>query len=167
MAPTASAADHAQASPDGPSEPDGQTQADRRDDSPLPRWLVLLRQAAAGVSDLASAHARLLGAELKLARAAAHLAMFAALAATVFAVALGLALLALLGHLLAQWYGSWAWSLLTICGLLALGLTGSIFTFRHCLHLLSLPESRAHWRALVDDALHAGKHDDDADPPQG
>lgn len=134
----------------------------------LPRWVRLLREAAAGVGDLASAHVRLLGAELKLARGAAHLAMFAALAATTCAVAFGLTLLALLGHLLALWLGSWSWALAVLAAGLVLALVAAILVFRHCLHLLSLPESRAQWRILLDDTLGTRhKGDDDAQSPQG
>jgi F0F1-type ATP synthase assembly protein I len=76
-------------------------------------------------------------------------ALVAALAATVFAVALGLTLLALIGWLLAQWFGSWAWALLALALLQVLGVAGAIVLFRRCLHWLSLPASRAQWRSLV------------------
>ncbi|HET7359177.1 MAG TPA: ABC transporter ATP-binding protein [Rhodanobacteraceae bacterium] len=114
-----------------------------------PRWFDELRSAAAAVRELLAAQWDLLGAELRLARAAAMTALLAALAATVFAVALGLTVLALLGWALAHWFGSWAWALFALAVLQALGVIGAIVLFRKCLHWLSLPVSRAQWRALV------------------
>lgn len=105
--------------------------------------------ATVALRELLAAQWQLLGAELRLARSAAMTALVAALAATVFAVALGLTLLALVGWLLAQWFGSWAWALLALALLQVLGVAGAIVLFRRCLHWLSLPASRAQWRALV------------------
>lgn len=114
-----------------------------------PRWFDELRSAAAALRELFAAQWDLLGAELRLARAAAMTALLAALAATVFAVALGLTVLALLGWALAHWFGSWAWALLALAVLQALGVAGAIVLFRRCLHWLSLPASRAQWHSLV------------------
>lgn len=114
-----------------------------------PRWVDEVRMATVAVRELLAAQWQLFGAELRLARAAAMTALVAALAATVFGVALGLTLLALLGWLLAQWFGSWAWALLALALLQVLGVAGAIILFRRCLHWLSLPASRAQWRSLV------------------
>jgi hypothetical protein len=114
-----------------------------------PRWFEELRGAFAALRELFAAQWELLGAEVRLARAAALTLLLAALVATVFAVALGLTVLALLGWALAHWFGSWAWALFTLAVLQALGLAAAIALFRRCLRWLSLPASRAQWHALV------------------
>ena len=129
-------------------------------DSAPPRWLVELREAASSLRELAAAQFGLLGAELRLARAAARTALLALLAATVFAVALGLTLLALLGWVLAQWFGSWLWALLVLAVLQGVGLFGAIAFFRRCLHWMSLPNSRAQVTALVRESTRSGEVED-------
>ncbi len=128
-----------------------------------PPWLEELFQAAHALRELALAQWQLLGAELRLARAAAWTLLVAALLATVFAVALGLTALALLGLALAHWLGSWLWALAALAALLVLGLVAAIALFRRCLHWLSLPGTRAQWHSLMRTPGHRGEtptHDD-------
>ena len=125
-----------------------------------PSWLLELREAASSLRELVSAQIALLGAEFRLARSAARVAMLAMLAATVFAVALGLTVLALLGWALAQWFGSWLWALLALAVLQGVGLVGAIVLFRRCLHWMSLPRSRAQVSALVQESTRSGEAKD-------
>lgn len=139
------------------SEPEsGQSAApDHESDSAAsspPRWLRDLREAIAALRELAAAQVGLLRAELRVAQAAAHTALLAGLAATVFAVALGLTLLALIGWGLAQWFGSWLWALLALAALQVIGVIGAIVLFRWCLQRMSLPRSRAQVQALVQES---------------
>lgn len=92
-------------------------------------------------------------AELGLARSAISWLLLAALAATVAGVGLGLTLMALAGVLLAQWLHSWAWALVVLGVLQALFLYGMIVLFRRCMHWLTLPASRAEWRATIRQAM--------------
>lgn len=132
-----------------------------------PRWFDDVREAAAALRDLLAAQGALLQAELRLARSAAHAALVAALVATVAAVALGLTLLALLGWALAQWFGSWAWSLAALAGLLALALAAAIALFRRCLHWMTLPASRREWRTLVQETTASRRERTDDDEHAG
>ncbi|HET8554130.1 MAG TPA: ABC transporter ATP-binding protein [Rhodanobacteraceae bacterium] len=114
-----------------------------------PHWLQDLGKAARAWRDLAQAQWQLLEAELRLARSAARITLLAMLMSAAFAAALALTLLALLGVALSQWLGSWAWALLVLIGLLALGLVGVRMLFRRCLHWMSLPNVRASWRGAM------------------
>lgn len=101
--------------------------------------------------ELAQAQWQLLGAEWRLARSAAMTALLAALLVLVFAVALGLTVMALAGWLLAQWLGSWTLSLVVLGVVLMLCLAVSVYLFRRCLYWMSLPETRLQWRRMAQD----------------
>ncbi|HET6586364.1 MAG TPA: ABC transporter ATP-binding protein [Oleiagrimonas sp.] len=131
------------------------------EDTTAPRWLHDLGLAARAWRDLAQVQWQLLGAELRLARSAAKITLVAVLLSLVFAAALVLTLLALLGVALSQWLGWWVWSLLVLIGLLALGLGMIRMLIQRCLHWMSMPSVRASWRALGrgsassdDNAMH-------------
>ncbi|HET7266721.1 MAG TPA: ABC transporter ATP-binding protein [Oleiagrimonas sp.] len=117
-----------------------------------PRWLQDLGEAAAALRELAQAQWQLVEAELRLARSAARTLMVVSVLVVVFAVALGLTVLGLLGFALSLWLGSWLWALLVLAGLLVLGLGCSVALGRRCLHWLSLPDTRTQWRAFTSQA---------------
>jgi nitrate/nitrite transporter NarK len=77
--------------------------------------------------------------------------LLAGLAATVAGVGLGLSVLALIGLLLAKWFGSWLWAMLVLCVLQVLFLLGAIVLFRRCMHWMSLPATRGEWSAMMRD----------------
>lgn len=108
-----------------------------------------LVQLAGAARALLGAHGRLLRAELGLARSALAWLLLAALAAVVFAVAFSLAMLGLLGVLLADWWHSWPLALAALAGVQLVLLAGAIAACRRCLHWLSLPASRQAWRTLL------------------
>ena len=115
--------------------------------------LAELGQVGRAVRRLFGAQLHLLAAELGLASSAVSWMLLAGLAATVAGVGLGLSGLALVGLLLAKWFGSWLWAMLALCVLQAGFLLGSILLFRRCMHWMSLPASRHEWGALVHDTL--------------
>jgi uncharacterized membrane protein YqjE len=130
-----------------------------------PVWLAELSRLGHGLKELFAAQFTLLGAELRLARSGMVLMLIMGLTAIVFAVALGLTLLALTGWALAQWFGSWAWSLGALAAIQLLLLVGAILVFRRCLHWLTLPETRAEWAVLMKDAARQGKAEsEEVDP---
>jgi len=130
-----------------------------------PAWLAELSRLGHGLKDLFAAQFTLLAAELRLARSGMVLMLIMGLTAIVFAVALGLTLLALTGWALAQWFGSWAWSLGALAAIQLLLLIGAILVFRRCLHWLTLPETRAEWAVLMKDAARQGKAEsEEVDP---
>ena len=102
---------------------------------------------------LFGAQLHLLGAELGLARSAISWMLVAGLAATVAGVGLGLSVLALIGMLLAKWFGSWLWAMLVLCLLQVLFLFGAIVLFRRCMHWMSLPATRHEWGAMMRDTV--------------
>jgi uncharacterized membrane protein YqjE len=102
---------------------------------------------------LFGAQLHLLGAELGLARSAVSWMLLAGLAATVAGVGLGLSVLALIGLLLAKWFGSWVWAMLVLCLLQILFLLGAIVLFRRCMHWMSLPATRHEWGAMMRDTV--------------
>lgn len=122
---------------------------------PPPRWLRQLTAAALSMRELAQAQWHLLTAEWRLARAAAMTALLAMLLIAVFALALGLTVMALAGWLLAQWLGSWTLALAVLGLILIACLAGSVYLFRRCLYWMSLPETRMQWRRLANDLRHA------------
>ncbi|MGP1667805.1 MAG: ABC transporter ATP-binding protein, partial [Rhodanobacter sp.] len=103
---------------------------------------------------LFGAQGHLLAAELGLARSAISWLLLAALAATVAGVGLGLSALALVGLVLAKWFGSWLWAMVVLCVLQLAFLLGAIVLFRRCMHWMSLPVTRGEWGAMVRDTLH-------------
>lgn len=103
---------------------------------------------------LFGAQLKLLSAELGLARAAVHWMLIAGLLATVAAVGLGLTLLGLIGWLLAQWFGSWAWALAALSLVELLFLTGALLLFRRCMHWMTLPATRGEWNAMMREVMH-------------
>ncbi len=123
---------------------------DAQASSPPPRWLRELTEAAAAMQELARAQWQLFGAEWRVARSAAMTALAAALLAAVFALSLGLTVMALAAWLLAQWLG-WAWGLGVLALLLVLCLFAALRLFRRCLHWMSLPRTRHHWRRMAVD----------------
>lgn len=135
-----------------------QTSSDTRP----PQWLEDIGEAACALRELAQAQWQLFGAELRLARSAAWTLLAAMVCTVVFAVALGLTLLALLGIGLAHWLGSWVWALLVLVGLLALSLAAAIMLFRRCLHWLSLPGTRAQWHAFAHQSATAASTHEEA-----
>lgn len=111
---------------------------------------------------LFGAQLKLLAAELGLARSAVHWLLVAGLAATVAAVGFGLTLLGLIGWLLAQWFGSWTWALLSLAVVELAFLGGSLLLFRRCMHWMTLPATRSEWGAMIRETLR--RPDAQADP---
>ncbi|AIF46306.1 ABC transporter ATP-binding protein [Dyella japonica] len=102
---------------------------------------------------LFGAQLKLLAAELGLARSAVHWLLVAGLIATVAAVGFGLTLLGLIGWLLAQWFGSWTWALLSLAVVELVFLGGALVLFRRCMHWMTLPATRGEWNAMMREAL--------------
>lgn len=125
--------------------------ADRQPPGP-PAWLRDVLEAAAAIRALAAAQWQLFSAELALARSASQALLFAVLAAVILGVASGLTLLALLGWALSHWFGSWAWGLGVLALIELAGLVGAIALARRFTYWLTLPASRAEWRALAKQA---------------
>lgn len=123
------------ASADEPSDPGG--------------WTGELLAAAAALRELARAQVELLGAELRLARGAARQALATTMIIVVLVLAVGFSLLALLAVVLAQWLGSWPLALLVMVVVQVLVLALALHRLRRCLHWMSLPQTRAQWRALA------------------
>ncbi|MBB3226573.1 putative membrane protein YqjE [Luteibacter sp. Sphag1AF] len=122
-----------------------------------PEWLGDVSRLGTGLKHLFAAQWSLLLAEIGLARSGVVLMLFMGLAAIVFAVALGLTLLALAGWGLAQWFGSWAWALGALSALQLILLIGAILVFRRCMHWLTLPATRAELATLARDAVKQGR----------
>lgn len=114
---------------------------------------------------LFGAQLKLLSAELGLARSAVHWMLIAGLVATAAAVGMGLTLLGLIGWLLAQWLGSWAWALAALALVELLFLAGAMLLFRRCMHWMTLPATRGEWNAMMRDTLRRpdpqGSHPED------
>ncbi|MEO7066052.1 MAG: ABC transporter ATP-binding protein [Rhodanobacter sp.] len=125
--------------------------------------LAELGQVGRAVRRLFGAQLHLLAAELGLASRAVSWMLLAGLAATVAGVGLGLSGLALVGLLLAKWFGSWLWAMLALCVLQAVFLLGAILLFRRCMHWMSLPATRQEWGALVNETLHHAERDAEAE----
>jgi uncharacterized membrane protein YqjE len=123
----------------------------------MPPWIDDLRRLGVGLKNLFSAQLALAGAEFGLARSGIVMMLSMGLAAIVFAVALGLTLLALAGWGLAQWFGSWAWALTALAGLQLVLLVVAILVFRRAMHWLSLPGTRNELASLARDAMKQGK----------
>lgn len=126
---------------------------------PEPSWTAELGKLAGGIRQVFGSHFKLFGAEVRLARSGIVMMLFMALAATTFAVALGLTLLALLGWGLAQWFGSWAWALGALALIQLLLLLGAITVFKRCMAWLGMPVTRAEVRALVHEATVRGREE--------
>jgi uncharacterized membrane protein YqjE len=148
---------------DGPSgqsdvdEPVPGVEAPKASGVKMPVWFDDIRKLGAGLKTLFGAQLRLILAELSLARSGITMMLFMGLAAIVFAVALGLTLLALAGWGLAQWFGSWAWALAALAGLQLILLVLAILVFRRGMHWLTLPASRAELATLAREAAKQGK----------
>lgn len=153
---------------DGPSGRDnmgGPVPEDAAPASPkiaMPAWIDDLRRLGIGLKNLFSAQLALAGAEFGLARAGIVMMLFMGLAAIVFAVALGLTLLALAGWGLAQWFGSWAWALTALAGLQLVLLVVAILVFKRAMHWLSLPGTRNELATLAKEAMKQGKAEGEA-----
>lgn len=128
----------------------------------MPAWIDDLRRLGGGLKNLLGAQLALAGAELGLARAGIAMMLFMGLAAIVFAVALGLTLLALAGWGLAQWFGSWAWALTALAGLQLVLLVTAILVFKRCMHWISLPGTRNELASLAREAVRQGKAEGEA-----
>ncbi len=134
------------------------------DPAPAPSGLLgEIGQFGRAFKHLFGAQLKLLVAELGLARSAVSWMLLAALAATVAGVGLGLSGLALLGLVLAKWFGSWLWALLLLCVLQLLFLVGALVVFRRCMHWLSLPATRSEWGRMMRDILRTS--DRQMNPP--
>jgi uncharacterized membrane protein YqjE len=133
---------------DAPASPDGTSPA-----AP-PGLLDDIGRLGRAFRTLFGAQLKLLTAELGLARAAVHWILIAGLVATVAAVGLGFTLLGLIGWLLAQWFGSWAWALAALAVVEVLFLAGAMLLFRRCMHWMTLPATRGEWNAMMHQALH-------------
>ena len=131
--------------------------------SPSTGLLHELAQLVRAMRQLFGAQLQLLAAELGLARSAVSWMLLAGLAATVAGVGLGLSALAVIGLLLAKWFGSWLLALLALCALQLLFLFGSILLFRRCMHWLSLPATRGEWAAMMRDTVRAADRRVEAD----
>jgi len=114
-------------------------------------WLRQLGAAVSALQTLAQAQWQLAVAEWRLTRSAAAMALLAVFLGGLFALTLGLTLLALASWLLADWLGSWLLALAILSAILALCLLGSILLMRRCLYWMSLPQTRARWRMLTHD----------------
>jgi hypothetical protein len=126
------------------------------DPAPSPSGLLVeIGQFGRAFKQLFGAQRRLLAAELGLARSAVSWMLLAALAATVAGAGLGLSVLAILGLVLAKWFGSWLWALLLLCVLQMFFLAGALLLFRRCIHWISLPATRGEWGGMMRDILHA------------
>lgn len=135
---------------DTPGEPPHEATAP--DAAPLSSGLLDdLTRFGRAFRQLFGAQLHLLGAELGLARSAVSWMLLAGLAATVAGVGLGLSVLALIGMLLAKWFGSWLWAMLVLCLLQLLFLFGAIVLFQRCMHWMSLPATRHEWGAMMRD----------------
>jgi hypothetical protein len=124
-----------------------------------PSWTSELGALARGIRRVFGSHFKLLGAEIRLAKSGVVVMLLMALAATTFAVALGLTLLALLGYGLAQWFGSWTWALAALALIQLLLLLGAIIVFKRCLSWLGMPATRAELGALVHEATVRGREE--------
>ena len=122
-----------------------------------------LAQLVRAVRQLFGAQLQLLAAELGLARSAVSWMLLAGLAATVAGVGLGLSALAVIGLLLAKWFGSWLLALLGLCLLQLLFLCGAILLFRRCMHWLSLPATRGEWGAMIRNTVRTAERRVEAD----
>jgi hypothetical protein len=67
--------------------------------------------------------------------------------------------LALIGMLLAKWFGSWLLALLALCVLQVLFLLGAILLFRRCMHWMSLPATRGEWSAMMRETARKADRD--------
>jgi hypothetical protein len=130
-------------------------------DPPSSGLLNEIGQLGRAFKQLFAAQLQLLAAELGLARSAVSWMLLAALAATVAGVGLGLSVFALVGLLLAKWFGSWLWALVVLCLLQAVFLTAALVLFRRCMHWISLPVTRGEWSAMMHGSLR--KIDDPVD----
>ena len=113
--------------------------------------LAELGQLGSAIKELFAAQSELISAEVGLARSALSWMLLAGLAATVAGVGLGLTLLALVGVLLAIWFGSWVWALVALAVLQLLFVLGAIVFFRRCMHWMTLPATRGEWSAMMRD----------------
>ena len=113
--------------------------------------LAELGQLGAAIKELFGAQSELISAEVGLARSALSWMLLAGLAATVAGVGLGLTLLALVGVLLAAWFGSWVWALISLAVLQLLFVLAAILLFRRCMHWMTLPATRSQWSAMMRD----------------
>ncbi|WP_114240940.1 ABC transporter ATP-binding protein [Dyella sp. C9] len=121
---------------------------------PPPGLLDDLGRLGRAFRKLFGAQLRLLAAELGLARSAVHWLLVAGLVATVAGVGLGLTLLGLIGWLLAQWFDSWTWALVSLAVVELAFLGAAILLFRRCMHWMTLPATRSEWSAMMREALH-------------
>ncbi|MET0255060.1 MAG: phage holin family protein [Luteibacter sp.] len=128
----------------------------------MPGWIDDIRRLGIGLKNLFSAQLALAGAEFGLAKSGIVMMLFMGLAAIVFAVALGLTLLALAGWGLAQWFGSWAWALTALAGLQLVLLIVAILVFRRAMHWLSLPGTRSELASLAKEAMKQGRAEGEA-----
>ncbi|WP_285403787.1 ABC transporter ATP-binding protein [Luteibacter sp. ME-Dv--P-043b] len=143
-------------------EPTADSAGPARPSLTMPAWIDDLRRLGGGLKNLFAAQFALAGAELGLARAGIVMMLFMGLAAIVFAVALGLTLLALAGWGLAQWFGSWAWALTALAGLQLVLLVAAILVFKRCMHWISLPGTRNELASLAREAVRQGKAEGEA-----
>jgi hypothetical protein len=138
------------------------------DPAPLSSGLLTeIGQLGRAVKHLFGAQMHLLAAELGLARSAISWIFIAGLAATVAGVGLGLSMLAFTGLLLAKWFGSWFWALLTLCLLQLVFLLASALLFRRCMHWMSLPATRGEWSAMMHDTLSKAEREVEREQANG
>lgn len=119
--------------------------------APAPGVFAEIGQLGHALKGLFSAQLELVSAELGLARAAFSWMLLAGLAATIAGVGLGLTLLALVGVLLAHWFGSWVWALIALAVLQLVSMLVAIVFFRRCMHWMTLPATRTEWGAMMRD----------------
>jgi len=154
--------------PDPGGEEAAEVSGDTPGPTPAPGVLEDIGRAGRAFRQLFGAQLSLLVAELGLARSAMSWMLLAALAATVAGVGLGLSLMALVGVLLAKWFGSWAGALAVLAVLQGVFLFAMILLFRRCMHWLSLPATRNEWRETMRQAMRKAerREGDDADADQ-
>lgn len=133
------------------------------------RLLDELNRLGRAARHLFGAHWRLFLAELALARGTVSLLLALGLVATVVGVGFGLTVLALIGVLLAKWFGSWLWALAVLALLQGIALWAAIVCFRRALHWLTLPATRGEFgammRATAAKATDAADSDSSRMPP--
>ncbi len=116
---------------------------------PRPGLMAGARDFGRALKAVFGAQLALLRAEWALARSAIAWMFVAGLAATVAGVGFALTALALLGLVLATWWGSWLWALIALAALQLAMLGAAVILFRRCMHWLSLPLTRSQWTTLV------------------
>lgn len=111
--------------------------------------LAELGQLGHAAAQLFGAQRELLSAEVGLARSTLPWMLLAGVAVAMAAAGMGLTVLALAGVLLADWFASWAWALVTLAVLQLLFMLAAFVFLRRCMHSMTLPVTRAQWSEMM------------------